>query len=66
MRAFLRYCAVASLGLVVNYAAYSVCVALSPRFGVAVTPAILPLFVAVGVGVAMVVTFLGFRHFAFR
>ncbi|RBP06422.1 putative flippase GtrA [Roseiarcus fermentans] len=66
VRAFLRYCAVASAGLVVNYAAYSACVMLSPRFGVAVTPAILPLFVAVGAGVAMVVTFLGFRQFAFR
>jgi hypothetical protein len=31
-----------------------------------VTPAILPLFVAVGAGAAMVVTFLGFRFFAFR
>ena len=65
-QAFLRYCAVASAGLVVNYAAYSVCVALSPRFGLAVTPGVLPLFVAVGAGAAMVVTFLGFRQFAFR
>lgn len=65
-QAFLRYCAVASAGLIVNYAAYSVCVVLSPRFGVPVTPGVLPLFVAVGAGAAMVVTFLGFRQFAFR
>ena len=30
------------------------------------TPAILPLFVAAGSGVAMVLTFIGFRSFAFR
>ncbi len=66
VRAFVRYCLVASAGLVVNYAAYTACIVLSPRLGIAVTPAILPLFVAVGSGVAMVVTFLGFRSFAFR
>ena len=65
-RAFLRYCGVASVGLAVNYAVYSVCVALAPRVGVAVTPAILPLFVAAGSGAAMVLTFVGFRFFAFR
>lgn len=65
-RAFLRYCAVASVGLAVNYAVYSACVALAPRIGIAVTPAILPLFVAAGSGAAMVLTFLGFRFFAFR
>ena len=66
LRAFSRYWAVASAGLVVNYTVYSACVQLAPRFGGAVTPTILPLFIAVGVGVAMVVTFLGFRFFAFR
>lgn len=66
LRAFIRYSVVASLGLAVNYGVYSVCVQLAPRFGIAVTPAILPLFIAAGVGVAMVVTFLGFRLFAFR
>ncbi len=65
-RAFVRYWAVAAAGLAVNYAVYSLCVQLAPRFGIVVVPAILPLFVAVGVGVAMVVTFLGFRFFAFR
>jgi putative flippase GtrA len=65
-RAFVRYWIVASGGLAVNYAVYSMCVQLAPGFGIAVTPSILPLFVAVGVGVAMVVTFLGFRFFAFQ
>ena len=66
VRAFLRYCVVASAGLVVNYGAYTACVLLAPRFALDVTPAMLPLFVAVGAGAAMVVTFLGFRFFAFR
>ena len=65
-RAFLRYCAVASVGLAVNYAVYSACVFLAPRLGIGVTPAILPLFVAAGSGAAMVLTFIGFRFFAFR
>lgn len=66
MAAFFRYCLVASAGLVVNYAVYSLCLVLSPMVGVAVTPGLLPLFVAAGSGVAMVVTFVGFRWFAFR
>jgi putative flippase GtrA len=66
LRAFLRYCLVASGGVAVSYAVYSVCVQAAPLFGVAVTPGILPLFTAAGVGVAMIVTFLGFRFFAFR
>lgn len=65
-RAFVRYVAVALAGLAVNYAVYSACVLLAPRFGFDVTPAILPLFVAAGVGAAMVLTFVGFRSFAFR
>jgi putative flippase GtrA len=65
-RAFLRYCGVASVGLAVNYSVYSACVLLAPRAGFAVTPAILPLFVAAGSGAAMVLTFVGFRFFAFR
>jgi putative flippase GtrA len=65
-RAFLRYCGVAAVGLALNYAVYSACVFLAPRAGIAVTPAILPLFVAAGSGVAMVWTFVGFRFFAFR
>jgi putative flippase GtrA len=65
-RAFLRYCGVASVGLAANYGVYSICVALAPHMGIAVTPAILPLFVAAGSGAAMVLTFLGFRFFVFR
>jgi putative flippase GtrA len=65
-RAFIRYWGVASVGLAVNYAVYSACVLFAPRLGIVVTPAILPLFVAAGTGVAMVFTFIGFRHFAFR
>ena len=66
MRAFLRYCLVAAAGLVVNFAVYSLCVVFWPLTGLTVTPSILPLFVAAGSGVAMVVTFVGFRWFAFR
>jgi putative flippase GtrA len=66
MRAFLRYWLVASAGLAINFAVYSACVFLAPRFGIAVTPAILPLFVAAGVAVSMIATFVGFRFFAFR
>jgi putative flippase GtrA len=63
---FMRYCLVASAGLAVNYAVYSACVLLAPIAGIGVTPAILPLFVAAGSGVAMILTFVGFRFFAFR
>jgi putative flippase GtrA len=63
---FVRYWLVASVGLAINYAVYSACVALAPIAGIPVTPSILPLFVAAGSGVAMVLTFVGFRFFAFR
>jgi putative flippase GtrA len=63
---FVRYWLVASIGLAINYAVYSACVALAPMAGIAVTPAILPLFVAAGSGAAMALTFVGFRFFAFR
>jgi putative flippase GtrA len=66
VRSFVRYLLVASAGLAVNYAVYSACVFLSRRAGIAVTPAILPLFIAAGSGVAMILTFVGFRLFAFR
>jgi putative flippase GtrA len=66
MRAFVRYWLVASVGLAVNYAVYSACVLLAPRFGVTPVPAILPLFIAAGIGVSMIFTFVGFRFFAFR
>jgi putative flippase GtrA len=63
---FVRYWLVAWAGLAVNYAVYSACVFLAPRVGIPITPAILPLFVAAGSGVAMMLTFIGFRFFAFR
>jgi putative flippase GtrA len=63
---FVRYWLVASVGLSINYAVYSACIALAPIAGIAVTPSILPLFVAFGSGAAMIFTFLGFRFFAFR
>ena len=66
MRAFLRYWLVAATGLAINFAVYSACVVLAPSAGIAVSPAILPLFVAAGAGAAMVATFIGFRFFAFR
>jgi len=62
---FVRYWIVASAGLAVNYAVYSAWVLLAPIAGIAVTPAILPLFVAAGSGAAMILTFVGFRFFAF-
>jgi putative flippase GtrA len=64
--AFLRYVMVCAAGLAVNYAVYLACIAASPLVGVRVTPAILPLFVAAGSAAAMVLTFVGFRSFAFR
>jgi putative flippase GtrA len=65
-RSFTRYWLVALAGLAVNYSVYSACVLLAPIAGIAVVPAILPLFVAAGSGAAMVLTFTGFRLFAFR
>jgi putative flippase GtrA len=65
-RSFVRYFLVASIGLAVNYAVYLACLALAPIAGIAVRPAILPLFIAAGSAVAMAVTFVGFRFFAFR
>ncbi len=66
LRAFVRYVMVCAAGLVVNYAVYLACIAASPFAGIAVTPEILPLFVAAGSAAAMVLTFVGFRFFAFR
>jgi putative flippase GtrA len=65
-RSFVRYWLVASAGLALNYTVYSACVLLAPGLGITVKPAILPLFVAAGSGVAMFLTFVGFRFFAFR
>ncbi len=66
LAAFLRYIMVCAAGLVVNYAAYATAILLATSAGFPATPATLPLFVACGSGVAMFVTFFGFRFFAFR
>ncbi len=66
VRAFARYVMVCAAGLAVNYSVYLVCIGLAPLIGLAVTPGILPLFVACGSGAAMFLTFVGFRFFAFR
>jgi putative flippase GtrA len=64
--ALARYWLVCLGGLAVNYAVYATCLELAPSFGVAISPAILTLFVACGTGAATLLTFAGFRSFAFR
>ena len=64
--AFVRYVMVCGAGLAVNYSVYALCIVMAPSVGLSATPAMLPLFVACGSGVAMFVTFFGFRFFAFR
>jgi putative flippase GtrA len=66
LAALMRYVLVCLAGLSVNYAIYASGLALAPAFGVAVSPAALTLFVACGTGAATLVTFLGFRSYAFR
>ena len=67
VRAFLRYCLVAAGGSGGQLRRlFALRRPLAARSASSVTPAILPLFVAAGSGVAMVVTFVGFRWFAFR
>jgi putative flippase GtrA len=64
--ALARYWLVCLGGLAVNYAVYAACLAFAPSFGVAISPAVLTLFVACGTGVATLLTFAGFRSYAFR
>jgi putative flippase GtrA len=66
LSAFARYVVVCAAGLAVNYSVYALCIVMAPLAGLSATPAVLPLFVACGSGVAMFVTFIGFRFFAFR
>ena len=63
-----RYVLVCLAGLAVNYAVYAGLLALAPLYGVAtpVPAAILTLFVACGTGAATLLTFAGFRSFAFK
>jgi putative flippase GtrA len=64
--ALARYVVVCLGGVALNYAVYAVLLGLAASFGVAITPAVLTLFVACGTGAAAFVTFIGFRSFAFR
>jgi putative flippase GtrA len=64
--AFVRYTMVCAAGLVVNYSAYVSAILIAEFLGFAVTPSALPIFVGCGTGVAMFVTFFGFRFFVFR
>jgi putative flippase GtrA len=67
LRAFLRYCLVCGAGLAVNWSAYALALSVAVRWlGAPATPEMLPIFVAFGTGVAMFVTFFGFKLFAFR
>ena len=66
LSAFVRYVMVCAAGLAVNYSVYALCIVMAPLAGLPATPQMLPLFVACGSGVAMFITFFGFRFFAFR
>jgi putative flippase GtrA len=64
--ALARYVLVCLGGIALNYAVYASLLALAALAHVAVSPAVLTLFVACGTGAAAFVTFFGFRSFAFR
>jgi putative flippase GtrA len=66
LTALVRYFLVCLVGLAVNYAIYATCLELAPFFGVQTSPATLILFVACGTAVATLLTFVGFRSYAFR
>lgn len=66
LAAFGRYALVSVGAWAVNYGVYVGCVYLAPMIGVDVTPARLPLFIAIGVAAAMVPSFIGLKIFAFR
>ncbi|MDE3175920.1 MAG: GtrA family protein [Pseudomonadota bacterium] len=66
LRAFLRYCLVCGAGFAVNWTAYALSLWAAVELGLHVRPEALPIFVAFGTGVAMFVTFFGFKLFAFR
>lgn len=64
--AFVRYVMVCGVGLAVNYTAYAASLFVWSRLGQPLSPLMQTLFVADGSGVAMFVTYFGFRIFAFR
>jgi putative flippase GtrA len=61
-----RYIVVAASGQLVNYAVYAAVLTAIGRLGLGSAPAPIAFAVACGAGAAMVLTFLGFRFFAFR
>jgi len=66
LSAFLRYWLVSGLGLTVNWSVYALALKSAALVGAPTTPEVLPIFVACGTGVAMFITFFGFKLFAFR
>ena len=64
--AFLRYCLVCAAGFLVNWSVYALSLWAAVEMALPVRPEALPIFVAFGTGVAMFVTFFGFKRFAFR
>lgn len=63
---FGRYVVVAASGQLVNYAVYAAVLAAIEKVGLGSAPALIAFAVGCGAGAAMVLTFLGFRLFAFR
>lgn len=62
-----RYALVCLGGLVVNYAVYAGCLALAASTGFATSsPVVLTFCIAAGTATATIVTFSGFRAYAFR
>jgi putative flippase GtrA len=64
--ALARYALVCLSGVALNYSIYAACVELSPSVGIPISPATLALFVACGTSVTALLTFVGFRTYAFR
>ena len=64
--AFVRYCMVCGAGLAVNWSAFALALAAAGWLGLPTPDYTLPVFIAFGTGVAMFVTFFGFKLFAFR
>jgi putative flippase GtrA len=60
-----RYALVAASGQVVNYAVYAAALAGAHALGLEASATVIAICVACGAGVAMVLTFAGFRFFAF-
>ncbi|HLW93197.1 MAG TPA: GtrA family protein [Roseiarcus sp.] len=61
----LRYGLVAASGQAVNYAVYAACLFVAHALGLEATALLIAFCVACGSGIAMALTFAGFRFFAF-